>query len=60
MKTHKPNESFSEIWLIIGDFVYINIAEMKEKGNFYSGKTLGANIFFLFFLFRAQPPVNLC
>ena len=58
-KKKKKKNTFSkvfhlnEIWIIIGDHEYINIAEIKI-GNFYSGGILGAKYF------SCTPHANLC
>ena len=44
-KTTFPKEFFNEIWLKLGEYEYINIAEIKF-GWFYSGPILGENNFF--------------
>ena len=54
-KTTFPKEFFSEIWLIIGDHEYINIAEIKNLKFSYRWDFRGKTFF------PAQPQnANLC
>ena len=53
LKPSFPKEFLNEIWLIIEDHEYFNIAEMKIW-HFYSGRIFGPNIF------PTPLPANLC